>query len=562
MQRLSSGLRINSAKDDAAGSAISARFTAQIRGNDQAARNANDGISLAQTAEGSLDQIGSNLQRIRELAVQSSNASNSASDRASINNEATQLIAEIDRVASSSSFNGTNLLDGTFTAKSFQVGANNTGNDRITIDAIASAKSNALGVGSSSSYSTVSSGTAVSTGALLEGDLVINGQQVGATVSDGVSTVGANSSGIAKAAAINAVSGKTGVTATVSATAVAGTANGALTAIAAGDITVNGVDIGALAAAGSAAERGAQVAGAINAKTTQTGVTATFDTATGAVALNAADGRNITVSKTAAATGVAANVSGLGSATTSAATTRSTVSLSSSSSAGITLGNGGTGTKTGAAVTTFGAVAAGDISINGVAIGAVTAGTDAATQAANTITAINLKTADTGVTASGDNTGIILTGTGGIALTTKGSASLTSTGFAVGTTNIAGAGATASGLTVGAKAATATAGAGVSSLDLTTAAGAQAALATLDAAINTINTSKGSLGAYQNRFDSTISNLQTTTENLTASRGRITDADFAKETSNLSRAQVLQQAGTAMLAQANQSSQGVLSLLR
>lgn len=473
LQRLSSGLRINSAKDDAAGFAISERFTSQIRGNEQAARNANDGISLAQTAEGDLDQIGSNLQRIRELAVQASNASNSASDRKSINNEASQLIAEIDRVASTSSFNGIKLLDGSFAAQSFQVGANNTANDRITFAAISSARSSALGVGSGSSYSTTAAGAAVGATALTANSLSINGHLVGAAVSDGVSSATSSASGIAVAAAINAISGDTGVTATVGATAVAGTANGALTAIADGDITINGVNIGAIAVAATAAERGGQVSAAINAKTSQTGVTATFDTTTGAVSLSAADGRNITVSRaTDANTGVAANVSGLGSATTGATaaaattTTRSSVSLSSTSSQGITIA---------------------DVDGNGAA---------------------------------------------------------------------------ASGLTVGYTAATATAGAGVSSLDLTTAAGAQNALATLDAAINTINTTRGTLGASQNRFESTIASLNTTTENLTASRSRIKDADFAKETANLSRAQVLQQAGTAMLAQANQSSQGVLSLLR
>ena len=157
MQRLSSGLRINSAKDDAAGLAISERFTAQIRGNEQAQRNANDGISLAQTAEGDLEQIGNNLQRIRELAVQSANATNSASDRASIDNESRQLIAEIDRVASNSSFNGTKLLNGSFTAQSFQVGANNTANDRITIASIADARSTGLG-----SNTLLAGGTAMS----------------------------------------------------------------------------------------------------------------------------------------------------------------------------------------------------------------------------------------------------------------------------------------------------------------------------------------------------------------------------------------------------------------
>ena len=462
LQRLSSGLRINSAKDDAAGLAISERFTSQIRGNEQAARNANDGISLAQTAEGDLEQIGNNLQRIRELAVQSSNASNSASDRVSIDNESKQLIAEIDRVASNSSFNGTKLLDGSFLAQSFQIGANNTANDRITVSSIASAKSSSLGVGSGSSFSTnLAQGTAVTTTALNAGDLSINGYNVGASVSDGASFANGDASGIAKAAAINAVSGNTGVTATVSATAVTtGVAATAFTATAAGDVKINGVDIGAIGAGTNAIDRGSQTAAAINSKISQTGVTATFNTSTGAVALNAADGRNVTVTTTAAG--------GAGTGLTAAAgatvTTTSKLTLSSTGSAGITL-----------------------------------------------------------------------SGTAGL---------------------------TATGQTVGFTAATATASAGVSSLDLSTAKGSQDALATLDAAINTINSTRGALGAYQSRFESTVSSLQTTTENLSASRGRIRDADFAKESANLSRAQVLQQAGTAILSQANQSAQGVLSLLR
>ena len=124
IQRLSSGLRINSAKDDAAGMAISDRMTSQIRGSEQAARNANDGISLAQTAEGSLSEVGNNLQRIRELTIQSANATNSASDRAALQAEVTQLVSEIDRVAQNTSFNGVKLLDGSFTSQTFQVGAN------------------------------------------------------------------------------------------------------------------------------------------------------------------------------------------------------------------------------------------------------------------------------------------------------------------------------------------------------------------------------------------------------------------------------------------------------
>jgi len=372
------------------------------------------------------------------------------------------------------------------------------------------------------------------------------------------------------------VSGATGVNATVAATNVAGTAaTGYATAIADGDISINGVNIGALAAAGTAAERGSQVAAAVNAKTAQTGVTATFDS-TGAVALNAADGRNISLAIAGKATALTSANTGIthtsGNTTllsSTVTTSRSTVSLSSTGSAGITLANGGTGTLAGSTITGFASpandITAGDLLINGVDIGAITAGgTDATTQGGTIATAINAKTAQTGVTAVNTAGVISLTSASGAGFTvsTKGTATAANTGFAAGTTNVAGAGATASGLTAGATAATASAGAGVSSLDLTTAEGSQAALATLDSAINTINTTRGALGAYQNRFESTVASLQTTNENLSASRGRIRDADFAKESANLSRAQVLQQAGTAILSQANQSAQGVLSLLR
>ncbi|MBL8373706.1 flagellin [Accumulibacter sp.] len=468
LQRLSSGLRINSAKDDAAGLAIAERMTSQIRGLNQAARNANDGISLAQTAEGALGAVTENLQRIRELSVQAANATNSASDRAALNAEASQLVAEIDRVATTTQFNGVNLLDGTFTSQNFQVGA--SANQTIQINSIASARSSALGVGSGSSYSTTSAGAEVGATALLANALSINGHMVGAAASDGVSNTTPSASGIAVAAAINAISGDTGVTATVGTTSVAGTAaTGFATAIVSGDITINGVNIGAIAAAGNAAARGGQVAAAVNAVSAQTGVTASFNTTTGAVALSAADGRNITVVAAATAgandvtTGITAGAAAGAGATD---TTRSAVSLSSTSSAGITI-------------------------------------------AGNTA-----------------------------------------------------AGLAASGLTAGYTAATATVGAGVSSVDLTTTGGATSALAIIDAALATVNSSRASLGAYQNRFSSTVSNLQTTSENLSASRSRIQDADFAVETANMTRAQILQQAGTAMLAQANALPQNVLSLLR
>jgi flagellin len=565
LQRLSSGLRINSAKDDAAGLAISERMSSQIGGLNQAVRNANDGISLAQTAEGDLTQIGANLQRIRDLAVQSSNASNSASDRAALNNEASQLISEINRVAGSSNFNGVNLLDGSFTSQTFQVGANSTGNDQITISSIASAKSSALGVGSSSSYSTTITGGSNNIGGLASGDLVINGFNVGASSSDGVSTFASSGSAIAKASAINAVSAQTGVTASVNATSVTGTAaTGFATAIAAGDIKINGVDIGALAAAGTASERGAQVAGAINAKASQTGVTATFDTSTGAVSLTAVDGRNINIAKSVNAgandstTGL---TTGIAAATAGQKTNVATINLSSTSKDGIVLGNGGTGTVTGATATTNTNLAAGDLVINGVDIGAVTGDTTATLQGAAVIAAINAKTSQTGVTATNNAGQITLTGANNAGFTVSGTATGTAgSGLALGTTT--GKGADASGLTAGAKAATATVGAGVSSLNLSTASGAQDAIKTLDAALANVNSSRASLGAYQNRFASAVSSLNTTAENLTTSRSRIRDADFAQETASLTRSQVLQQAGTAILAQANALPQGVLSLLR
>ena len=450
MARLSSGLRINSAADDPAGMAIASRMTAQINGMDQAVRNANDGISLAQTAGGALSAISDNLQMLRQLSVQAANATNSASDRATINQEATQLVAEINRVATTTQFNGVNLLDGSFNSQAFQVGAN--AGQTITVSSIASATSASLGVGSGSSYSTSLTKQQVLTGGLTAGGLVLNGYNVGATTSDGVSSKDASASAIAYANAINAVQGNTGVTASVNATT-----TGAITATAAGAATVgasvNGVllgNAGAVTLSTDANAAAAEMAAAVNAVSGQTGVTAVASGAT--YTLNAADGRNIDLAVTTAGD------SGL-----SAATTYGTINLSSSSSSGITVGG---------------------------------------TQAAN------------------------------------------------------------AGLTIGNTAAKATVGAGVSSIDLTTAAGAQAAITTIDAALNQVNSSAGALGAYQNRFTSAVTNLQTTGQNLTAARSRIQDTDFAATTAQMTRGQILQQAGTAILAQANSQPNMVLSLLK
>lgn len=450
MERLSTGIRINNAKDDAAGLAISTRMTANIRGISAAIRNANDGISLTQTAEGSLTAIGDNLQRIRELAVQSANTGNNASDRSALNAEATQLIAEIDRVASNSAFNGIKLLDGSFQNQSLQVGAGNDINDRITIS-IGNAKASALGVGSGSSYTTTTTSNAVtSTAITTAGSVTINGFNVGVPVSDGVSSTGDTASAIAKAAAINAITGQTGVTAVVGPTTVSVTAGSA--AAATFTFSVNGVSVTGTTDA-TAKGAASSIASAINAVSSQTGVTASLEAGdTGVYKLTAADGRNIQLALTSVGqTGVTAAVS------------YGKLSLTSSQSSGITVG---------------GTAAA--------AIGATAAYVPA----------------------------------------------------------------------------TATAGAGVSSLNLTTVAGAQSALSTLDQAINTVTDSRASMGAYQNRLAATISNLETTSVNLSASRSRILDTDYAKETTNLAKAQIITQAATAMLAQANQSAQSVLALLK
>lgn len=360
LQRLSSGLRINSAKDDAAGLAISERFTTQVRGMDQAARNANDGISLSQTAEGAMGEIGNNLQRIRELAVQSRNATNSSTDRAALNAEAQQLKAEIDRVAEQTSFNGTKLLDGSFTDQAFQVGANQ--GETITVSGITDASSTALGTWTSASTTTYTQTTAAATA----------------------------------------------------------------TAFATGmSIDVNGVTI-------------STAAGAANAGAAATAFKAAFDTAKANPANTAL--ANVTMD----------------------------------------------------------------------AAGAITS-TDKNLALAN---ATNV----TGVTAG----------------TTTGTATV-----------VAG-----------------TAQTGFGTLDISTVDGADAAMLAMDGALTAINTARANMGAVQNRFSSVVANLGSTSENLSAARSRIQDADFAAETAKLTRNQILQQAGTAMLAQANQAPQGVLSLLR
>ncbi|MFO1357443.1 flagellin [Plasticicumulans sp.] len=650
LQRLSSGMRINSAKDDAAGLAISDRFTSQIKGINQATRNANDGISLAQTAEGALGEITNNLQRLRELAVQSANATNSDSDRAALQQEAGQLLQEIDRSAKASNFNGTNLLDGSFKGANFQVGANVGETINVSLNGATTDK---LGVSNAVSVSSVSTANAIASG-----DMSINGVLIGPSVasSDHASFSGNAASSIAKAAAINAKTSETGVTATVDKNIAEGASMTGASAT--GAIVVNGVTTATFSTSTDTALTRKNVVEAINAISARTGVTAVDSGLdTGGVQLVAADGRNITTSF--------ATITSAGTGVMAAGTNYGTVSLSSDqdiviaggttntlgTNAGFTAGTYKTQEATVSTVTNNGtALASGDFSLNGVLVGAsrssddtastgttaqragsaiakvaainraseqtgVTATanttrvngttqvgasttgrlvingvttatfsttTDTAASRAAAITAINAISGRTGVSAIDDGTngvrleaadgrniihsftGVTAASTGvGAAATTFGTYTLHSASainVGAGTTNV-NTGVANSGLGLGTYGETKT-GSSLKELDISTVDGANKALTAIDNALKQIDENRSTLGAVQNRFGSTLNTLATNAENLTAARSRIQDADFASETATLSKNQILQQAGTAMLAQANQLSQGVLSLLR
>ncbi|MDC7708126.1 flagellin N-terminal helical domain-containing protein [Vogesella indigofera] len=459
LERLSSGLRINSAKDDAAGLAISNRMTSQIRGLDQAKRNANDGISLAQTAEGALGSVSDSLQRIRELAVQSANATNSASDRAALQSEVNQLTSEITRVGNQTQFNGKNLLDGSFQNQGFQIGA--SANQTITVGKIADSRSSSLGSDTLTADGSI-------TGNVVTGSATVNGVTavtsatnftIG-TVDGGTSTnitYAGDAGADAIATAINGAASSIGVTATASnSTTLTG-----LTAPGTVSFTLNGQAISANISNQSDLS---SLVSAINGVSGTSGVTAEFTSTSnkGSITLSTTDGRNI----------------GLGAFANS------------------------------------------------------TAGNDSITFG-----------------------GSLLTEAGTVAAIKTGTVELSSTKGAITTAN-------ASAQVFASAGVNNSTFSSVAGIDISSAAGAQSALSVLDAALGKVSSSRADLGAYQNRFNSTITNLQSTSENLSASRSRILDADFAAETAKMSRNQVLQQAGTAMLAQANQLPQQVLSLLR
>jgi len=460
LQRLSTGLRINSAKDDAAGLAISTRFTTQINGLNQAVRNANDGISLAQTGEAALDEITNNLQRIRELSVQSANATNSNSDRGALDAEVQQRLAEIDRISSQTSFNGRKILDGSFGNAVFQVGSNV--GETISLDLTASTRLNSLG--STASVSSVdlsgsdevpaTAGSTVFDASALVADLSANvGDNVTFDVDDGTAT------------------------------------------------TVN-VDLN-----GDYASIG-EVVTALDTQLSGQGYTVT------------ADGNNITI--TSGNTGVGTEV-----LVTNPVNTNGNVTIPTFTSTD--------GTDLVAAVAA-GLTVDGDFSI---AIGdadavAVADGTYASTE--DLVAAINTALGSNGLAEdNGDGTFSIYA-----------SEAITFTGAAATTAGLTDAAVTGS----------------LSASNVLTVAGSNDMLRRVDSALTAVSDRRSDFGAIQNRFESTITNLQTISENLAASRGRILDADFAAETANLTKAQILQQAGTAILAQANALPQAALSLLQ
>jgi flagellin len=462
LQRMSSGMRINSAKDDSAGLAISERMTAQIRGLNQAARNANDGISLAQTAEGAMSEIGNNLQRLRELSVQAANATNSLSDRASLDAEAQQLTSEITRVASQTSFNGLNLLDGSFASQSFQVGAN--ANQTIDISRIADARATGLGsntlalAGTAMGVATAAAAdNSAGNGVLVEADLTLTTQNGGTTAAFGYAA-GADAKAIA--AAINTNASSIGVTATatnsttLSGLSLAGTVTFNLNGAAVSAAVTDPTDLTALM-------------GAINGAQGTTGVTATFTSSANktSLTLTSSDGRDIAVD-TFSSTG---------------AGNQTVVLDAAGSNRTLTEGGNDSSIKTGT---------------------------------------VSLSSSKGAITAANSNATVFN--------------AATSTFSSVASMSLAGS----------------------------TGANAQNAISVIDSALAQINSSRADLGAVQNRFGSAIANLATTAENLSASRSRIQDADFAAESAGMTRNQILQQAGTAMLAQANSLPQNVLSLLR
>ncbi|ODU10621.1 MAG: hypothetical protein ABS91_02920 [Thiobacillus sp. SCN 64-35] len=590
LQRLSSGLRINSAKDDAAGLAISERFTTQIRGINQAVRNANDGISLAQTGEGALNELTQNLQRIRELAVQSANATNSSSDRAALDLEVKQRLAEVDRIASQTSFNGRKILDGSFGNATFQVGANVGETISVGLDT----SMRQAEIGKLATAQSVDTSTLITAGTPAKTEV------------DAVTTSGT-------IAAVDYSSVTTPATPTTS------TALGAVTASAVSNaddqnftLQIDGLDVLNVTQAGGSPETidTARLQAAFDAfDSAQSGYTISGTLAGGDLVVSKTDGSdmaitlttdfnvagtitgsggfvvshtngtpavtdnsaNKTLTITASTGGTPFNVNLTGNITNAAdmvsaitntanyAAQNFAVAEGTGADAGklvftqktgtdgdITLGGtagiSGTATTTGvtaaAAVNPASVIVADDFSIQLGTSTAVKVANGTYTSAQSLVDAMNTAMEGNATASLGKDGKISINS--GEKVTITGTTGLTTLGFAA-ETDATGSLATANVLSL---------------------AGAEDTMRRLDSALTSVSTLRSTFGAIQNRFESTITSLSATTENLTASRSRIQDTDFAAETASLTRGQILQQAGVAMLAQANQLPNTVLSLLR
>jgi len=476
MERLSSGMRINSAKDDAAGLQISNRLTSQVNGLAVAQRNANDGISMAQTAEGAMNESTSILQRMRELALQSANGSNSTEDRESLQKEVSALQVELTRIAETTSFGGQQLLDGSFGSKSFQIGANSNETINVSLSSVAAEKigSNQVNLQGADGATAAENGLGQATAAandltttppkITGGDFTISGRNVATvTISDGATAEDT-------AAAINSVTSATGVTA--QARTEAEISFGAAGAGPVKDNTIsfelNGENLSYVSTGTVDGDKQA-MAEAINSKTDDHGVVASIDNGTLSVSNN--QGADIAIQNFSDNLG------------TPAATLIVTPQgFDSTDGTAITLTAGSTDST----------LVSGAVQVNSSETFTITANDDSI--AADTDTAVS-KLNDVG------------------------------------------------------------------SVDITDQKGSQDALAIIDNAIANIDSQRASLGAVQNRFDHTISNLSNISENVSASRSRIQDTDFATETAEMTKNQILQQAGTSILSQANQLPQTALSLL-
>ena len=440
IQRLSTGLRINGAVDDAAGLAISDRLTAQINGTDQAVRNANDGVSALQTADGSLNEVSNLLQRARELAVQSANDSNSTSDRTSLNSEVSSILSELDRLASTTQFNNRNLLDGTFQNAQFQIGANAGETVAFSIASVNTADLGAKVLQGNAISSTAYAG--LSTASIL----TVNGIAV---------NIGAETDVNGVISAINNQAGSTKATAIKnSQTLVVDTGFIALTTAAATQtLTLNGV---AISLSTGNASTASDFIATVNGVTNQTGVAAATNSV--GITFTRSSGGTISFLETSASVGVGNTVAN---------------SASRTFDAGFTL----------------------SVDLN------------------QSLTVVSSATGD------------VLGFTSGVAATTA-------------TSNA------------------------INGISIANVSGANNAIQTIDFALSQVDRVRGDIGAVQNRFSSAISSLSITSENLTAARSRVQDADVAQETANLTKNQILIQAGVAVLAQANQLPSVALSLLK